>query len=117
MINAIQAAIDFLENDEARDLMGLHKIRVGSVMMTRGEVADLLRVAVIMGKAAKQVPPTIYPEKREQYLTRLFLKTEGMSPELLKYCRARVMFVYPELDPAEQYRAGKWLEVTSKQLR
>lgn len=117
MLNAISAAIDFLENDEARDLLGLHRIRVGNVLMTRGEVADLLRIAVIMGKEAKQVPLKHYPERREQYVSALLLDTSDLEPELLKYCRARVLFVYPELDAVEQYRAGKWLEVTSKQLQ
>lgn len=39
----IQAAIEFLENDQARDLLGLHRIRVGDELMTRGDLADLLR--------------------------------------------------------------------------
>lgn len=117
MINAIQAAISFLDNDEARDLLGLHRIRVGDALMTRGEVADLLRIAVIMGKEAKQVPHEHYPERRAAYVGRLLLDTSGMDPELVKYCRAKVLAVYQELTQAEQYRAGKWLEVTSKALR
>lgn len=43
---AIQAAIEFLQNDEARDLLGLHKIRVDGQLRTRGELADLLHAAL-----------------------------------------------------------------------
>ena len=43
---AIQAAIEFLQNDEARDLLGLHRLRVDGQLRTRGELADLLHVAL-----------------------------------------------------------------------
>lgn len=42
-ITALNAAIDFLENDHRRDLLGLHKIRVGGELLNRGEIASLLR--------------------------------------------------------------------------
>lgn len=55
---AIQAAIEFLQNDEARDLLGLHRIRVDGQLRTRGELADLLHVALaqceVLQKAAQE---------------------------------------------------------------
>jgi hypothetical protein len=53
---AVQAAIDFLNNDEARDLLGLHKIRVGSELMTRGQVADMLQAT--LSTTAAPLPPS-----------------------------------------------------------
>lgn len=44
---ALKAAAEFLQNDEARQLLGLHRIRVNGDMMTRGEVADLLQVELV----------------------------------------------------------------------
>lgn len=44
---ALKAATEFLQNDEARQLLGLHRIRVNGDMMTRGEVADLLQVELV----------------------------------------------------------------------
>ena len=47
MPTALEAAAEFLENDEARDLLGLHKIRVNGEMMDRGGLAALLRAELI----------------------------------------------------------------------
>lgn len=44
-IHPLQAAVEFLENDQARDLLGLHKLRVGGELVTRGELADVLKKA------------------------------------------------------------------------
>lgn len=44
-LNPISAAIEFLENDQARDLLGLHKLRVGGELVTRGELAEVLKKA------------------------------------------------------------------------
>lgn len=44
-IPPLQAAVEFLENDHARDLLGLHRIRVGGDLLTRGELADVLKKA------------------------------------------------------------------------
>lgn len=54
---AVEAAIEFLENDHARDLLGLAKIRVSpsGEMMERGEVAAALRAYV--APAARPDPP------------------------------------------------------------
>lgn len=55
---AIEAAIEFLQNDQARDLLGLHKIRVDGQLRTRGELADLLHTALaqceVSQKAARE---------------------------------------------------------------
>lgn len=42
-VTPLQAAIEFLENDQARDLLGLHRIRVGDELLTRGDLAERLR--------------------------------------------------------------------------
>lgn len=52
---AIQAAIEFLQNDEARDLLGLHRIRVDGQLRTRGELADLLHVALAQCEVPQKV--------------------------------------------------------------
>lgn len=48
---ALKAAAEFLQNDEARDLLGLHRIRVNGEMMTRGGVADLLQIELTRSAA------------------------------------------------------------------
>ena len=55
----IQAAIEFLENDEARTLLGLNRIRVGEQMLTRGELAELLK----QEDAQPQMPRIAYVPK------------------------------------------------------
>lgn len=55
--SAIKAAVDFLENDQARAALGLHKIRVNGDLMTRGEVADTLRAALAVEQAVKPESP------------------------------------------------------------
>lgn len=44
-VNPIAAAVEFLEDAEARDLLGLHRIRVNGEMVTRGELAETLKKA------------------------------------------------------------------------
>ena len=54
--SALSAAIEFLQNDDAHNLLGLNKIRVNGDMLTRGELADVLMVALIQQKAADATP-------------------------------------------------------------
>ena len=115
MINAIDIAVQALEKTHVID--ETYRVRITGNLLTLGDVVNLLRMAVIMGKEAKQVPPTHYPEQRKQYVSRLLPDTVGLEPEVVKYLRAKLLFVYPELDNVERYQAGKWLEVTSKQLQ
>ena len=61
-----------------------------------------------------KVPLSVYPKEREEYVRQLLLVP---SDETVISARERVLEVYSQLDPAEKYRAGKWLEVTSKRLR
>lgn len=46
-VHALMAARDFLRADHAKDLNGLHKIKVNGELLTRGEVADLLDVEIV----------------------------------------------------------------------
>lgn len=46
--NPLQAAIEFLENDEARNLLGLHRIRVEGELLTRSELAERLKSAQVL---------------------------------------------------------------------
>jgi hypothetical protein len=45
-VHTIMAARDFLRADHAKDLNGLHKIKVNGELLTRGEVADLLDLEI-----------------------------------------------------------------------
>jgi hypothetical protein len=59
----LQAAINFLETDHARNPLGLHRQRVGGDMCDRGGVAKLLRAELrgVDGTAASKRAPTEWP--------------------------------------------------------
>lgn len=71
--SALRAAVDFLNNDEARDLLGLHRIRVNSELMTRGQVADLLQAALATTDA------TPAPAQRERDMEELLRSAHAIA--------------------------------------
>lgn len=121
-LNPIAAAVEFLENDQARDLLGLHKLRVGGNLITRGELAEVLKKAQADGFV--QPKTTGYRQLgAEEAALMNEIKAKGVElGALVEKLRACKKQHFPKSPDTEEFTMGfdvdqRWVSIGATDLQ